>query len=57
MDRNNYLPDYYDSMYLDGYEPWQVYEAFHRTARNNINEQRKEPEECAVDIKTNVSVK
>ena len=55
MYRNNNLPEYYDSMYLDGYEPWQIYEAFHRTARNRINEQRKEPEEYTVNV--NVSVK
>ena len=57
MDRNDRLPDYYDSMYLDGYEPWQIYEAFHRTARNQINEQRQQSEEYTVDINTNVSVK
>jgi hypothetical protein len=57
MIRNDNLPEYYDSMYLDGYEPWQIYEAFHRTARNIINEQRKQPEEYTVDINTNVSVK
>lgn len=57
MDRKDNLPEYSDTMYLDGYEPWQVYEAFHRTARNKINEQRQQSEEYTVDINTNVSVK
>ena len=55
MNRNDNLPEYYDSMYLDGFAPYQIYEAFHRTARNRINEQRKEPEEYTVNV--NVSVK
>ena len=55
MDRNDNLPEYYDTMYLDGFEPWQIYEAFHRTARNRINEQRKQPEEYTVNINTKVS--
>ena len=54
MDRNDNLPEYYDTMYLDGYEPWQIYEAFHRTARNQINEQ---PENYTVNINMNVSEK
>ena len=54
MDRNGNLPDYYDTMYLDGFEPWQIYEAFHRTARNQINEQH---ENYTVNINTKVSEK
>ena len=57
MDINDNLPEYYDSMYLDGFEPWQIYEAFHRTARNQINEQRQENDDYTVNINTKVSVK
>lgn len=38
MVRNDNLPEYSDRMHLDGYEPWQVYEAFHRTMRERLQE-------------------
>lgn len=62
MVRNNYfdnpnnLPDYYDTMYLDGFEPWQILYA-HRQTMNKQIEQRKEPEEYEFNINTKVSVK
>ena len=31
FDNPDHLPDYYDTMYLDGFEPWQILEAAHRT--------------------------
>ena len=30
---NRQLPDYYDGMYLDGYEPWEILEAKHRSMK------------------------
>lgn len=57
MDRKDNLPEYSDTMYLDGYEPCQVYEAFHRTARNQIQEKRQQPDNYTVNINTKVSVK
>lgn len=44
MIRNDYfnnpdnLPDYYDTMYLDGFEPWQILDAHHKTMINQITE-------------------
>jgi hypothetical protein len=29
--RRRPLPDYYDTMYLDGYKPYEIIEAAHRT--------------------------
>ncbi len=29
--RNKRIPDYYDTMYLDGYEPWEIIEAAHNS--------------------------
>ena len=57
MVRNDNLPDYYDTMYLDGFEPWQIMEVSRRTTLKRIAEQRKQPEEYTVNINTNVSVK
>ena len=31
FDNPDHLPDYYDTMYLDGFEPWHILEAAHRT--------------------------
>ena len=48
MVRNDNLPEYYDTMFADGYEPWQIYEAFHRTAREQFQEQS---DDYAVEVK------
>lgn len=62
MVRNNYfdnpnnLPDYYDTMYLDGFEPWQILDAHHKSMINQIAE-RHNPEENDFNIITKVSVK
>ena len=29
------VPDYYDGMYLDGYEPWQVLKAAHKKMKKD----------------------
>ena len=36
---NRQLPDYYDGMYLDGYEPWEILEAKHRSMKRAYMEQ------------------
>lgn len=62
MIRNDYfndpdnLPDYYDTMYLDGFEPWQILDAHRKTMINQITE-RQNPEENDFNIITKVSVK
>ena len=57
FDDPNNLPDYYDTMQLDGFEPWQIMEALHRTIRKRLAEQRKQPDDYTVNIESNVSVK
>ena len=48
------LPDYYPTMEQDGYEPWQVLEAFRRTQRKQLQE-----EDCfpLIDIRRGVKRK
>ena len=41
---NSKLPDYYPTMYLDGYEPWQIMQAH----RNTFNRELKEKQERAL---------
>ena len=36
------LPEYYDSMYLDGYTPEQIMEAMHRTMRKQWESKRQQ---------------
>ena len=33
FDNPDHLPDYYDTMYLDGFEPWQILEAANSGSR------------------------
>ena len=33
------LPEYYHSMYLDGYEPYEILEAHRRTMRDRFTEE------------------
>ena len=32
--RGSRVPDYYDGMYRDGYKPWEILEAAHKTIIN-----------------------
>lgn len=41
------LPDYYDTMYMDGYTPEQIMEAHHRSMRKKYNADRKRKQEEA----------
>ena len=56
------LPDYYDTMYLDGYKPYEIIEAAHRTMLKQYNERRKQQEadrqeQVPINVKFNVEVK
>lgn len=48
------LPDYYPTMEQDGYEPWQVLEAFRRTQRNQLQEEDDFPR---IHITSEVKIK
>ena len=56
FDNPDNLPDYYLGMHLDGFEPWQIMEANHRTMLKKLREQHQpQPqEEYTINIKTNV---
>lgn len=41
------LPDYYDTMYMDGYTPEQIMEAHHRTMTKRYCADRKRKQEEA----------
>lgn len=47
------LPEYYDTMYLDGYTPEEIYMAFKKSMYKNL----LEPEAVEVIIKSEVKVK
>ena len=38
---NRRIPDYYDTMYLDGYTPEQILQAAHNTMMKRIREQQE----------------
>ena len=48
--RGAHLPDYYPTMWMDGFEPWEIVEAAHRTLLKNA-----QPEPPAT-VKINVEV-
>lgn len=61
---NRQIPDYYDGMYLDGYEPWQILEAKHRSMKRSYMEQQaaaqaaaEESEVMNVKITSEVRIK
>lgn len=36
------VPEYYDTMYMDGYEPWEILEAVHKSMRRMLAEREAE---------------
>lgn len=59
FDNADNLPEYYDGMYLDGFEPWQIMEAFRRTASKRFWEQRQkqQPDDYTINFNTNVRIR
>jgi starvation-inducible outer membrane lipoprotein len=55
----NNLPDYYPSMYLDGYEPWQIMQAAHTTMIKQWKEREaaKESAKKEAELKQQVNIK
>ena len=57
--RRRPLPEYYDTMYMDGYKPYEIIEAAHRTMIKQYNARmeanRQEP--APMNVKFNVEVK
>ena len=57
--RNPYrpqIPDYYDTMFLDGYEPWQILASAHKKMLATAKRAEEEPEPQAVHITSEVRV-
>lgn len=43
-DINRDIPDYYDTMYQDGYEPWQIEVAYERQSNKEVEKYYKKKE-------------
>lgn len=52
------LPDYYDTMYLDGYTPDEIMVASHRTMRKRLEALRREREQVnEIKISSMIKIK
>ena len=40
---NKNIPEYYDTMYLDGYTPQEIYQAFHKKMIDELTEKEEIP--------------
>ena len=40
--RKRPIPEYYDTMYMDGYEPWEIMEAVHKRMMRMVKEREAE---------------
>ena len=40
--RKRPIPEYYDTMYMDGYEPWEIMEAVHKRMLRMVKEREAE---------------
>ena len=54
--RNAQIPDYYDTMYLDGYKPWQIIEAAHNSIIKE-HEKREDAAPAQIHITSEVKTK
>ena len=52
FDTPDNIPEYYDTMYLDGFEPWQIMAAAHKTMIQRLN-----PVDEEISIGSEVNVK
>ena len=49
--RGAQLPDYYPTMWMDGYEPWEIVEAAHKTMLKNA--QQEPPANVNINVEVN----
>lgn len=40
---NKNTPEYYDTMYLDGYTPQEIYQAHRKRMLDKVNEEKESP--------------
>lgn len=50
------IPEYYDTMYMDGYEPWEIMEAAHRSMLKRLKE-REEEQNSVDEVKITTVIK
>ena len=53
---NRFLPPYHDTMFLEGFKPWEIVEAAHRSIYQEYQD-RKAQEPAEVKITGGVNVK
>ena len=52
------LPEYYDTMYRDGYKPWEILESAHNTMIEKHNERiADEQAQMPMNVRFNVEVR
>ena len=52
------IPDYYDTMYLDGYKPYEIVEAAHRTIyKHYLAMQESQQDEIPAHVNFSVEMK
>ncbi len=52
------IPDYYPTMYLDGYKPWEILNAMRKTMYKQYQERTEAtPDWDSIQIKSEVRVK
>ena len=54
--RKRPIPEYYDTMYMDGYEPWEIMEAVHKRMLRMAKEREAEKNRV-VEIKITSVIK
>ena len=47
--RNNRIPDYYDGMHKEGWQPWEILEAAHNSIIHEATARQAEAEETQAD--------
>ena len=55
--RGSRIPEYYDGMYKDGYQPWEIIEAAHKTIINRANERMAEQADTQQESSVPMNVK
>lgn len=48
--RNKSIPPYYDGMYREGYQPWEIVEAAHNSIIQEATARQAEAEETQADL-------
>lgn len=51
------LPEYYPTMYMDGYEPWEIMEAARKSMLDRYHKRKQEQEIPNVKIVSEVKIK